>query len=166
MPRVLVLFACANLMLSACFPTGQTAVSRLGLMPVLDGGSYSTGGGITVAAEIKPLGGMTALCGVWAESAHQSVFTKGKAAQVMGSGSVYLGDTVLHRGLLFMQKATPSDSYVGHDAKCVKTQRPWQVGDETQPMQIRFPRQVVHREVDDFGGMSMPVMFRQTGPGA
>lgn len=135
----------------------------LGPTPVLDGGSYSTGGGITIAAELKNLGGMTALCGVWAESKRQSVLSKGKARNVLHTGSAYVNGTVLHRDLGFMSKTAPTGDYAGQQAACVKTQTPWMGG---QGLQLRIPQQVVHREIDDADGVGINVIFRQTGPGA
>lgn len=160
--RAISLLTLSFLTLAACQPVPPDAVTQL-RAPVLDGGSYSTGGGITVAAEVQEIAGRTALCGVWAESDRQSVLSKGRAPQVMGSGAAYLGEDVLHRGLLFMRKVDPAESYVGLQGHCVLTDRPWQGG---QVVQIRIPRQIVHREDDDIDGAGPIVLFRQTGPGA
>lgn len=46
--KSLVLFSILSL--AACAEAPQVARSTLGPAPVLDGGSYSSGGGITVAA--------------------------------------------------------------------------------------------------------------------
>ena len=149
--------------LTACTPATQTTSMALGPSPVLDGGTYSTGGGITVAAEVKNIGGMAGLCGVWAESKRQSVLSKGKATKVMHTGSAYLNGTILHRDLAFMTKVAPTGSYGGQQAACVQTQTPYQPG---QSLQLRIPKQVVHREIDDADGVGITVIFRQTGPGA
>jgi hypothetical protein len=160
--RSIPLLTVGFIALSACQPVSPDAVAQL-RAPVIDGGSYSTGGGITVAAEIQEIGGRTALCGVWAESKRQSVLSKGRAPQVMGSGSAYLGGEVLQRGLLFMRKVDPAEIYEGMQGNCVVTGQPWQ---GAQPVQIRIPRQIVHREDDDIDGAGPIVLFRQTGPGA
>lgn len=156
------------LTLAACAEAPQVARSTLGAAPVLDGGGYSSGGGITVAAEIKPMGGATALCGVWAESdsKRQSVLSKGKAGEVVASGSAYVDGQVIHRGLYFMRKVSPSDGFAGQSANCVITARPWQTGDEAKPVVIRIPRQVVYRDDGEMGSGGVQVVFRQTGPGA
>ncbi len=148
---------------AACTPVAKVGKTSLGPSPVLDGGTYSTGGGITVAAQTINVGGMTALCGAWAESKHQSVLSKGAAPRVMHSGSVYLGDAVLHRDLAFMAKVAPAASYAGQPANCVVTQTPWSAG---QVVKIRIPRQEVLRENSDQDGVNISVTFRQTGPGA
>lgn len=152
--------------LAACTPAQQGPVMQLGPNPVLDGGSYSTGGGITVAAEIMPIGGMTGLCGAWSESKRQAVFTRGVSGKVMHTGSAYLDGEVLHRDLAFMRKLPPMTSYAGQEANCVVTQRPWSSADEGKAVQLRIPRQEVHRENEDDGSASVVVIFKQTGPGA
>lgn len=151
--------------LAACTPAKQAAVMSLGPSPVLDGGTFSTGGGIDVAAQIMPIEGMTGLCGVWAESRRQAIFTKGTARKVMHTGSAYVDGTVLHRDLAFMRKVEPVGSYAGQAAHCVKTQRPWSAADQGKRVQIELPRQVVHREIEDDGGASLIITFTQTGPG-
>jgi len=152
--------------LAACTPAEQAAVMALGPTPVLDGGIYSSGGGITVAAQVNEIDGMTGLCGVWAESKRQAVFTKGLARKVMHTGSAYLDGTILHRDLAFMAKVDPMTSYAGQGANCVKTQRPWSAADAGKPVKLRIPKQVVHREIDDGDGVGIVVTFSQTGPGA
>lgn len=114
------------------------------------------------------MGGATALCGVWAESdrKRQSVLSKGKAGDVVASGSAYVDGQVIQRGLQFMRKVAPSDGFAGQSANCVITARPWQAGDEAKPVAIRIPRQVVYRDDADLGGGGVQVVFRQTGPGA
>lgn len=156
------------LVLSSCAPAPQVVTSTLGPAPVLDGGSYTSGGGITVAAEIQQINGMTALCGVWAESvsARQSVLTKGVAGRVVATGSAVVDGAAIHRGLLFMRKVPPMDDYAGQTAHCVITERPWQAGDDARSVDIRIPRQVVHRETGGLGSIGMVITFRQTGPGA
>ena len=152
--------------LAACTPAQQSALMQLGPNPTLDGGSYSTGGGLTVAAQIVQISGMTGLCGVWSESKRQAVFTKGAAGRVMHSGSAYLDGEVLHRDLAFMRKVAPMTSYAGQSAKCIQTQRPWSASDAGKQLSLRIPRQEVHREHEDGGGASIVAIFRQTGPGA
>ncbi|MFK7938099.1 MAG: hypothetical protein AB8B82_01875 [Roseovarius sp.] len=147
----------------ACTPVTQTTGMALGPSPVLDGGVYSTGGGITVAAELMNIGGMMGLCGVWAESKRQAVLSKGKARNVLHTGSAYVNGTILHRDLGFMTKVDPTGSYGGQQAACVQTQTPYQAG---QTLKLRIPKQVVHREIDDADGVGIAVVFRQTGPGA
>lgn len=151
--------------LAACTPAEQAMMMQLA-NPGLDGGTYSTGGGIDVAAEIREIGGMTGLCGVWAESKRQAIFSKGKAGNVMRTGSAYVDGAVLHRDLGFMRKVAPSGPYAGQTANCIRTTRPWSAADEGKPVQIRIPRQVVHREGEDGDSTGLEVVFRQTGPGA
>ena len=153
----------AALVVAGCTATGPQTVARLGADPVVSGGSYDTGGGLSVAVDIREAQGRVLLCGVWAQSHQQSVLTKGKAVDVMGTGAVYLGDRALARGLVFMREVPPAHDYAGQEAGCVLTERAWQASyAEARPV-IRLPRQVVHVE-GDLG--HFVVTFRQTGPGA
>lgn len=161
MRKALIIYILSAAM-AGCTPAAKAPVMTLGEAPVLDGGTYSTGGGITLAAEVVPLGGQTALCGVWAESQHQSVLSKGSARRVLHTGSAYLNGQVLHRDLAFMAQVPPATSYAGLEANCVQTAMPWTGGGT---LTLRIPTQVVHREINDNDGASIIVTFRQTGPG-
>ena len=153
----------AGLLLAGCTVAGPQMVARLGATPVISGGSYDSGGGLTVAVDIREEQGRVLLCGVWAQSHQQSVLTKGKAVNVLGSGAVFLGDRALARGLVFLREVPPAWEYGGQEATCVLTAQAWQAGHaETKPV-IRLPRQVVHVE-GDLG--HFVVTFTQTGPGA
>lgn len=152
------------LALAGCTVAGPQMVARLGADPVISGGSYDSGGGLSVAVDLREEAGRVMVCGVWAQSHQQSILTKGKAVDVMGSGSVYLGDAALVRGLAFMREVAPAADYGGQEAGCVVTDRVWQAGDARARPVIRLPRQVVHVEGDGLG--HFVVTFRQTGPGA
>lgn len=154
-------------LLAACTtaaPPTQT-VARLGTDPVLSGGTYDSGGGITVAADLRERDGRTMVCGVWAESRQQSILTLRKAKGVLDTGAISVGDETVLRGLRFMKQVDPMADYGGQDAQCAVTSRPWQAGDAARRAEIRIPRQVVHVEDDDDGG-AFAVRFKQTGPGA
>ena len=138
---------------AACSGTIKDAgEAQLSASPVLGGGSYSSGGGITVAVDVtRNADGLTQVCGAWAQSAQQSVLTKGKAKRVLGTGSVYLGDTALVRGLNFMNEVAPASSYAGVTANCVRTWQAWLAEDGNKPVTIRIPQQEVYRDADDEG---------------
>jgi len=151
--------------LGACGPSTTTAPGAIILRPnpVLTGGSYSSGGGITIAAELREAGGMTAICGTWSESEVQQVFTRGRSSEVVKSASIYLGGQKLRQDLFFMHKIPPTADYAGAAATCLTTRRPWQPGDETRRPEIRIPRQIVYQQRT---GGAVQVTFKQTGPGA
>ncbi len=157
------LVACG--VLAACSTaTGAQTVAQLGADPVLSGGSYDSGGGITVAVGLREYQGRTAVCGVWAQSDQQSVLTLRKAKEVLDTGAVALGGETLVRGLRFMAEVPPMADYGGQEGRCAVIARPWQPGDAARRPVIRIPRQVVVYEDDEQGGFA--VLFRQTGPGA
>lgn len=143
---------------------GPKIVAQLGSDPALSGGTYSSGGGLTVATDLREYEGRTLVCGVWAQSDQQSILTKGKARGVVATGNVSVAGQTIVRGLSFMQEVPPMSDYAGQEAGCTLTDRPWQPGDASAAPEIRIPRQVVHVEADEQGAFS--VTFKQTGPGA
>lgn len=156
----------AGLTLGACAAaTTATLTAPLGPEPSLGGGSYSTGGGVTVAADVREHDGRAMVCGVWAQSRQQSILTNLVEMELLGTGSVYLGDEAVVRGLNFMHEVKPTGEYAGAPAGCVVTERPWTADDGAQPVAVYIPRQVVEVDADDMGG-GIVVYFYQTGPGA
>lgn len=150
--------------LAACAPVGEIATARLGPAPVVSGGHYTSGGGISVAADVREDQGRTLVCGVWALGPRQSILTKLAERQVLDSGSVFVGRERVVHGLLFMRQVDPALDYGGQEAGCVRLDRPWQAGDAERPVMVRIPRQVVADESDEMAG---PVVeFIQSGPGA
>jgi hypothetical protein len=158
----------ASCLLTACTVAEPAGNIRLGPDPVLSGGSYSSGGGLTLAVEAREQAGHTLVCGVWAQSRQQAVMTRGVAPKVLGTGSVYMGDEAAVRGLTFMREVPPAADYGGLEAPCVLSERRWQPGDETRRAVIRIPRQIVveDRDVDGGLGTGLAIKFRQTGPSA
>ena len=148
----------------ACAPVPTSYVARFQSDPTLDGGSFTTGGGLTVAVEVQERDGKTALCGAWAESRHQSALTKNKSWEMLSAGSVFLGKKRLVQNLLFLNKVAPMADYSEQKVNCALTSRPWHAGDETLKPIIRIPRRLVLRDGDIDGGIF--VWFFQTGPGA
>lgn len=155
-----------SLAVTACTTyVGPETVAMLGAAPASSGGKYSTGGGITVAADMREKDGQTLLCGVWAQSEQQSILTKGRASEVLAKGSVQVNGRQIAQDLSFMQEVPPVADYSGNAANCRLIERPWQAGDETRNLSIRIPRHVVHREFDGVGG-GVIVFFDPSGPGA
>ncbi|MBC7133319.1 MAG: hypothetical protein H5U16_09475 [Roseovarius sp.] len=151
--------------LAACSAaTGPQVVARLGNDPALGGGSYDSGGGLTVAVDLREAQGRTLVCGVWAQSERQSVLTLRAAPQVLGSGAVFLDGKALVRGLTFMPEVRPVDDYAGQEARCVVTERPWRAGDEARRPVVRMPSQVVYVDSNESG--TIIVRFVPDGPGA
>jgi len=148
--------------LTACsVATGPQTVARLGSDPLLFGGTYDSGGGITLAVDLQENQGRTMVCGVWAQSDQQSILTKGKAKEVLDTGSVAIGSDTVVRGLRFMKEVSPLADYGNQQAACLMTDRAWQPGLRAD---VRLPRQVVHVETDEMGGFT--ISFVPSGPGA
>lgn len=122
-------------------------------------------GGITVAASIQERDSRTLVCGVWAQSREQSILTKNKASHVVARGAIFVDGRAVVRDLSFMREVPPTADYAGAPANCHLTERAWQPGDESKPVSIRIPRQVVEIESGGFIG-GFAVVFKQDGPGA
>lgn len=155
-------------LLIAVAASASAATSKLGQSHVVSGGEYSSGGGISVAAEVRNHSGRTLVCGVWAQSRNQSILTKLVERRVLDSGSVFLGRERIVHGLLFMNEVAPAKSFANETAGCVLTNRAWQASDANKQVVIRIPRQVVNNQRDGgrlFGGGPV-VTFKQTGPKA
>lgn len=133
------------LALILCLTAAQAAAPiKLGPDPVLGGGEYSTGGGVTVAVELRNMAGKTGLCGVWAESERLTAYVRHKGGKVLAKGSIALGGEVLTHDLGFLNRVAPAASYAGAPAGCVRLDRPWQPGDANRRLEVRLPRQEMH----------------------
>lgn len=157
----------SSLLLASCstISFGPEIVAKLGDAPTVTGGTFTTGGGVTVAADIREKDGRVLLCGVWAQSDQQSILTKGRARDVVTRGWVYLGDVPLAREIAFMREVPPAADYAGSEASCRLTDQPWPGTGAMTQLRLRIPNHLVHRELDDVGGGQF-VYFRSGGPGA
>ncbi len=166
--RFRVLTSCLGLLgLVACTTNTPAGTATLGPDPVVGGGTYSSPGGLSVALDVQNIGGKTGVCGVWAQSDSQSVMTRGKARQVIGSGAVVLNGQTLVHGLTFLREVAPAKSYSGQTGNCVVSERVWSAQDAAHRAQIIIPRQVVYKDIDEeFGGGGIVVTFRPGGPSA
>lgn len=156
--------------LAACAINTPAGQATLGENPTLGGGSFTSPGGITVAVEARDIGGLTGICGVWAESINQSVMTRRSAPRILDSGGVSMDGQSVARGLRFLRQVEPATSYGGMLANCITTERPWRAGDETRPLGIHLVRQVVYNglggsDFDNSGG-GILIWFRPGEPGA
>ena len=147
--------------LAGCVAVSPAEKMRLGDNPLITGGSYESGGGLTLAFDVRAVDGGTLICGVWAESERQSVLTRNAARQVLDSGAVVQGNVTLINGLAFMREIPPQDSYAGQPANCVMSSQALRGG----PVRVSLPRQEVFRDEGDGSG-GAAILFRQDGPAA
>ncbi|WP_135506275.1 hypothetical protein [Roseovarius aestuariivivens] len=149
--RVLTASLAAALIAALAAPAPATEITAtLGPAPVLGGGSYSTGGGLTVAVEPRRTAdGHLAICGVWAESRRLPGHARGRAPEVLQTGSIAVDGVTVLSNLRFLQKTAPAKSYSGAQAGCRVTARQF-TGAER--LEVRIPRQVVMR---DRGGLNL-----------
>lgn len=139
---------------------GQTGGGTiLGPAPVLGGGSYSTGGGITVAVETREAQGRLAICGTWAESERLTAYLIGQSRRILASGSLAVDGRQVHHGLLFLNQVEPAESYAGAEAACVVTTLPWRA--DAAP-EVWIPRQTVVVERGGSGNLEIRFGARDT----
>lgn len=137
---------------------GPASAATLGASPVLGGGEYSTGGGITVAVELRRAkGGGLALCGAWAESRRLPIYLRGKGRDVLARGSVTQGDRVLVQGLEFLPEVAPGESYGGAEASCLRAP---ETARADRALEIIFPaHEVVRTQGGDGEGGGIVIRF-------
>ncbi|QYX56213.1 hypothetical protein K1T73_14285 [Roseovarius sp. SCSIO 43702] len=149
---------------AGCTVRTPVASMRLGPDPAVAGGTFTSPGGVSVAAEVKEIGGKTGICGVWAESENQSVLTKNRAQRVLDPAAVILGNEALLTGLQFLRKVPPARDYGGMEADCVVIERPWRAADAGKRVRINMPPVIIYQDIDLSGGIT--VRFRPGGPSA
>ena len=98
-------------------------------------------GSIVIAAMVREVNGMTAVCGFWMiKQRLQAYIIESKmdrrARQTTG---IRLGNKRLLTGVNFMNKVAPDDFVVGTQAKCEVTQVPWQPGFAGQKVEFLSP---------------------------
>ena len=110
--------------------------------PIMGGGEFTSGGGVTVAVEAKVINGRPHVCGVWAESRSLAVVTKRKARGIIGKGSLFVGTQALGIDMRSFPQVPAARSYAGAQASCLAVSSP-EIA--TQSLRVRIPRQVVFR---------------------
>ena len=138
------------------------AETRLNEGVSLAHGTFSSGGGLTVATELRrrPEGG-TALCGTWSESAAQTSYTIGEARRSLDLASVYVDGRRIAQDLGALPKIAPRFDYAGAPSRCLAVELPWRAG---RVPEVFFPRRVIQPGNYDTGGNR--ITFVQGGAGA
>ncbi|MEM9500116.1 MAG: hypothetical protein AAGA28_19530 [Pseudomonadota bacterium] len=128
-------------------PAQQTDAARtvpLGPDPVLGGGAFNRGGGITVAGELRrTVDGRMAVCAVWARSARLDIFGRTRARDALAPASIFVDGTQVRRDLRVFPQVAPTDRYAGAQARCVGTGQAWRVG---ATLRFHVPYQVLENE--------------------
>ncbi|EAQ23671.1 hypothetical protein [Roseovarius sp. 217] len=141
---------------------GAEAQTTLSERVSLAHGTFSSGGGLTIATELRPTtDGRTALCGVWSESESQSSYTTGAAREIVRLATVYVDGQRVARNLGDLPQIDPRLDYAGAPARCILTTLTWQPG---RVPEVFVPRKQISRR--NGGGSDPQIDFRQTGTGA
>lgn len=156
-----VIVIAASLMVAACTshqPQGTTSVT-----PEFStgGGEWSSGGGISVAVDLREQNGATVVCGAWTTD-RQSVMSQDLNNDVMAVASVYGGNTRLVQNLSFMPRVPYARNLTGARANCVRTSESWRAEFAEAGPRVRIPRYVHGLPADDQGGNGSMVVFRET----
>lgn len=141
---------------------GAAAQTTLSEQVSLAHGTFSSGGGLTIATELRPTtDGRTALCGVWSESDSQSSYTKGAAREIVRLATVYVDGQRIAQNLGDLPQIDPRLDYAGAPAGCILTNLTWQPG---RVPEVFVPRKQISRS--NGGGSDPQIDFAQTGTGA
>lgn len=134
---------------------GESVDSRY----VTGGGTWDTGGGITVAVRAFERDGVTVVCGVWTTD-RQSTQSIELNRWVVETGAVEIaGDRVL-QNLIVFNRIPYSGDITGEPANCVTASKPWKAAYADADPVIRFPRLAF--ATDDIAP-SNTVIFRPGG---
>jgi len=150
------------LALTLSLAAAAQADTRLSERVSLAHGTFSSGGGLTIATEFRRTAqGGTALCGAWAESESQASYTTGEARRIVQLASVYVKGRRVAQDLGALPQIAPRLDYAGAPAGCILTDLPWRAG---RVPEVFLPRQQISRST---GGEFGPnISFRQAAPGA
>ncbi len=136
MIRILSLAALC-LTLAGCERHALVGPDTVGPGYVTGGGTWDSGGGITVAARALERNGATVLCGAWATD-RQSVLSVMLNEQVIAAGRLALGGRPAVRDLGFMPRIRDIGRLAGAPAMCVASPLPWRPEYAAGP-EIRLP---------------------------
>ncbi len=150
----------ALVLLAACARGEPAGSERVGPGYTVGGGTWNTGGGITVAVRAFEKNGQTIVCGAWTTD-RQSAMTYAYNDDVMQVGSIYLGGKRLVQNLAFMSRVPQTDNISGARASCVASPVAWQPGFAEAEPWVRIPRYTVGDKNDDPSGGN-PLVFRET----
>ena len=151
-----------SLILALGLATAAQAETHLSEAVSLAHGTFSSGGGLTIATEFRrTTKGGTALCGAWAESESQASYTTGEARRIVQLASVYVKGQRVAQDLGALPQIAPRLDYAGAPAGCLLTDLPWRAG---RVPEVFLPRQQITRPDGGNGGPN--IVFRQTVPGA
>ncbi|WP_297770728.1 orotidine 5-phosphate decarboxylase [uncultured Roseovarius sp.] len=151
-----------TLLLALVVAPALRAETRLSENVSLAHGTFSSGGGLTIAAELRQTAqGGTVLCGAWSESASQASYTNGEARRILQLASVSIDGQRVATDLGFMPRVEPQLDYAGTPATCALIDLPWRIG---RVPEIFLPRQQITRSGGDNSAPN--IVFRQSAPGA
>lgn len=139
-----------SLVVVAALGGAVQADTRLSAGVSLGHGTFSSGGGLTVATELRrrPEGG-SALCGVWSESVAQSAHTIGEARRSLALASISVDGHRFARDLGRLPKIAPQLDYAGASARCLALDLPWRAG---RVPEVFFPNRVIRPGTNDTRG--------------
>ncbi len=154
--RQLTRLSAALLFSLTCVPPGSAGSGvPLGQNPILGGGVFTTGGGITIALEPREINGAPHLCGVWARSEFLSAYIVGKVSFVLAQGVVQVGKDIVLRDFRVFPQVAVASSYAGAEGSCVAIAFP------VEDMAVRFPKLPLVRDRGG-EGVFVRVDFTQT----
>lgn len=114
-------------------------------------GRYSSGGGLRLAAELRPIAGRAHLCGVWSDLPGQDTRTEGLGREMLRRSSVTLAGREIARDLGNLRWVSLRRDYSGAQASCLDLGQPWRAGLADAPLTLHLPETVVYRSTSPKG---------------
>lgn len=114
-------------------------------------GRYSSGGGLRLAAELRPIDGRAHLCGVWSDLPGQDARTQGLGREILRRSSVTQAGREIARDLGNLRWVSLRRTYTGAQATCLDLDQPWQAEQAQTPLSLRLPDTVVYRSTTPKG---------------
>ena len=114
-------------------------------------GRYSSGGGLRLAAELRPVGGRAHLCGVWSDLPGQDPRTEGLGREMLRRSRVTQSGQEIARDLGNLRWVTPRRDFAGAEATCLDLGTPWRADQARAPLTLHLPETVVYRSTTPKG---------------
>ncbi|MFU8776839.1 MAG: orotidine 5-phosphate decarboxylase [Roseovarius sp.] len=114
-------------------------------------GRYSSGGGLRLAAELRPINGRAHLCGVWSDLPGQDPRTEPLGREMLRRSSVTLAGREITRDLGNLRRVPLRRGYDGAQATCLDLGQRWHANQASAPLTLHLPDMLVYRSTTPKG---------------
>ena len=139
----LVALAASTLLFSGCVATNKLPGETVNRSYSPTGVNWTNGGYLYMAVRVFNNGGMTAICGAYAEDAKWAVARSEANQHMLDYGRIKVADETIIMGLNFLYysgKAESHRSLLGRPANCVVTSKEWKGEYSRNPPEFHYPK--------------------------